>query len=87
MSALPEADGYCHACGVAVLFLEGETDTRCFNYDCGAIVRRNPVALEEWLTATQLGSPYEVQHEARSGRKRWRMYRDPQEWTEGEPPA
>ena len=43
---LPEADGYCHECGGMVLFLKGETDTRCFNYECGAIVRRLPERIE-----------------------------------------
>lgn len=83
---LPEADGTCPECGGSVLFFEGETDTRCFNYECGAIVRRMPGTHEIWVRATQFGSPYEVEVEARSGRMRWRLFADPGQWTEGEPP-
>jgi hypothetical protein len=55
VSALPEADGYCNSCGGAVLFFEGETDARCFNYECGAIVRRLPIDHVALPATTLLG--------------------------------
>lgn len=42
---------------------------------------------ERWVDATELGSPFEVQIDLNSSRKRWRaLGGSDADWTDGDPP-